>query len=90
MIVSSYSARGISIVVNFFLNKNKVFKISDNDYRTLIKYLILCFIQITLSAYGMKLLHCLMAIDWIVLKIIVDTILFMSSFHVQRKWVFKR
>ncbi len=90
IMIASYSARVISVVVNYLLNKNKVFRVKEKSKFILFKYLLLCVIQITISAVLVKGFYHLLPFNITVLKVIIDTLLFFASFYIQRKWVFRR
>lgn len=88
IIYATVCARIISSLFNYTVNKNNVFK--SNSKNTLVKYYILCIIQMLLSALGVKVLFSIFNTNESILKILVDTILFIISFNVQREWVFKK
>ena len=90
IVVSTYTARVISALCNYLINKNKVFKNESKSPTMLIKYVALCFVQVTLSAFLTSSLFNLTHINVTLTKIIVDTILFLLSFRIQRGWVFKK
>lgn len=86
-------ARIISSVVNYTINRRKVFKSSGRLRSSLIKYYILSVCQIALS-YG--LVHLITAVSetersfiQTVYKMAVDMLLFFICFVLQREWVFK-
>lgn len=89
IVMATYSARVISALFNYMLNKNKVFKSKANGTKTLIRYAMLCIIQVTLSAIAVSKLFVLFKVNETLIKIIVDVILFFLSFKIQRNWVFK-
>jgi glycosyltransferase involved in cell wall biosynthesis len=89
VIVSSYLARAVSSLFNYFINKNAVFKNVESHTKTLARYIALCTVQITLSAFLSQFLFDVTHINAIVIKTIVDVILFLISFKIQRGWVFK-
>lgn len=76
-----------SSLYNFTINKKQVFHNESKDIWILIKYYILCICQLTLST-----LLVTNALTFIpsstIRKCIIDTILFMVSFQIQREWVF--
>ena len=87
--LSSVSARGISSVFNYLVNKKVVF--SKSSRNSSLKYFALVSIQIILSAYLVYLGHLLFpSVDTVPLKIIVDGLLFFSSYYIQKKYIFKR
>lgn len=89
VIASAYLARAVSSLFNYFINKNTVFKNIGSYSKTLTKYIILCVIQITLSAFATQFLFDLTHINATIIKTAVDVLLFLVSFKVQGGWVFK-
>lgn len=83
-------ARLCSSLINYTLNKNTVFNSTGNNSKAIIKYYILCFIQLICSGLLVLLIYSLLPIEESVIKIIVDTVLFIISFKIQREWVFKK
>lgn len=82
-------SRLVSSLYNFFMNKNQVFKNDSSSPMIMVKYYILCIIQLILSALLVN--HLLTFITYSTLrKCIIDTILFAISFQIQREWVFKK
>lgn len=80
-------SRLLSSLFNFFVNKNRVFKNDSSSPVIIVKYYILCSIQLLLSAFLVN--HLLTFISYSTLrKCIIDTILFAISFQIQREWVF--
>lgn len=95
IIISTVGARIVSAFVNFTINKKTVFKSDAPTASTLAKYFILCVVQMTLSALGVSYIYGLafiqrMGISETVVKVVLDTILFLVSYSVQRSWVFKK
>lgn len=82
-------ARILSSIVNYSLNKNKVFKSFNKE--SLIKYYILVIIQMFISGYSVKFLHRIFVNKNIIfLKIVIDLVIFAVNYYIQREWVFKR
>lgn len=82
-------ARILSSIVNYSLNKNKVFK--SFNKKSLIKYYILVIIQMFISGYSVKFLHRVFVNKNIIfLKIVIDLVIFAVNYYIQREWVFKR
>ena len=79
----------ISSLFNYILNKNLVFK-ADKGKCTLIKYYVLCVIQTFLSWVLVNGGYLLIDkfIHPSVIKLVVDSLLFLISFQIQQKWVF--
>ncbi len=89
IVASAYIARAASAFVNYSVNKNRVFKSSDSGHGTLLRYAILCVCQITISAFATKWLVSLFTLNATPIKIVVDILLFVISFRLQRGWVFR-
>lgn len=89
IVAASYAARAVSSLVNYSINKNRVFR-SQASYRgTLLRYVVLCFCQITVSAFATQWLVGLLSLPATPVKTVVDILLFLVSFRLQRGWVFK-
>lgn len=87
ILLATVIARIISIMVNYLLNKNFVFK-KENSQGTLWRYLALCALVILLSSTGVYLVHTYLFIDEKIAKFVCDALLFLLSFQMQRRWVF--
>ena len=85
-------ARVFSSATNFALNKKTVFKNNGSILKTLVKYYVLAVPMLLISCIG---------IDWVssalgitnaalvtLIKIVIESILFLLSFRLQREWVF--
>ena len=79
-------ARIISSTYNYLINANMVFK--NKNKSSFIKYVILCIIQMLVSGAGVTYLAKISKINTIVLKLIVDIIIFIVNFVVQREFIF--
>jgi glycosyltransferase involved in cell wall biosynthesis len=80
-------SRVLSSLINYSINKNAVFKSKGKN--TIVKYYILSVVQMLTSAFGVYILFSLLGTGEVVIKIVVDTLLFLLSFVIQREWVFK-
>ncbi len=89
IVISSVLARILSALFNFAVNKKSVFKSQGNTTRHLWRYALLCVCQMALSAWGTAQLYAMLKIHSTLLKLVVDTVLFLLSFRIQRGWVFK-
>lgn len=89
IILATIAARILSSLFNYYVNRNKVFK--QGSSKSLVRYYLLAaFIMLT-SGGSVHLLYA----EWlgrgeIILKIGVDTILFVFGFVIQRAWVFRK
>ena len=87
IVIATIIARIISAVYNFLINSKVVFK--NKNKGSIIKYFILCIVQMFISAFAVSELFKLLHINSRLIKIIVDTIIFIINFVIQREWVFK-
>lgn len=94
ILIATIGARIVSSIFNFTMNKKAVFKNKTSLRGTLFRYYVLCIIQMSLSAGAVAGLAMLLRVHssilTTVIKAVVDTLLFMVSFPIQRKWVFKK
>ncbi|WP_208590777.1 glycosyltransferase [Gracilibacillus suaedae] len=84
---ATIGARVLSSLFNYVVNKTFVFQ--NTSKRTLYKYYTLSVTQMLVSSYGVYLIYTLIGSGEVVIKIFVDTILFLMSYYIQRVWVFK-
>ena len=91
ILLSTILARLFSSFYNYLINKNVVFKDNKNII-TVVKYYMLCIVQLCLSWICVDKLYVLVFKNThpSFLKILVDVILFLISYQIQRRWVFKR
>ena len=75
-------------MVNYKINKDKVFK--NADKLSLLKYYTLCGIQMLISAISVTLLFNYIKTGEVFIKIFVDIILFFINFKIQKEWVFRK
>jgi glycosyltransferase involved in cell wall biosynthesis len=87
IIVSTVLSRVLSSFINFMINRNVVFKSSSSN--TMVKYYALSIVQMGISALGVHYIYSAVSSGEVVIKIIVDSLLFLVSFVIQREWVFK-
>ncbi len=88
ILIATVAARIISSLFNYTVNKNVVFKNTDGK-STLVKYYILCITQMLLSAGIVELIYSYFAGGAVLIKVVVDSILFILSYQIQQRWVFK-
>lgn len=89
VIISNVLARVISSNYNYLLNKNVVFN-KDNSKSPIVKYYILAVVQICIATILVGTISKLFNNNFIVIiKIIVDAIIFIVNYYIQREWVFK-
>lgn len=90
IVLATIIARIISGGINFLLNRNFVFRANGKVKKELISYLILFVIimissSLLVASISMKLIN----VNETIIKIIVDLALFLISFTVQDKFIFK-
>lgn len=90
IVVCTVGARVLSSIYNFMINRNRVFRSKEAVVTTAVKYYFLAVLQMLLSATAVWAVHRILPIYEAVIKIGVDSILFLISFQVQREWVFCR
>ena len=91
-LLATYGARIVSAVTNFLLNRTLVFKDTGNAGRSVFRYTILAIVQASLSAALVSNLQALTHATNLletVIKVPVDGILFLASYQIQKRWVFK-
>ena len=88
--IATVGSRVTSSIFNYCYNHKIVFK--DKGRHTVLKYYILCIIQMIASGWLVTLFINLCHADKVglsvIVKMIVDFCLFLCSYQIQRKWVF--
>ena len=93
--IATAGARVVSSVVNYMINRKVVFKSSASVKSSLVKYYTLAVCQLMLSyalvsGISIGLLGLKKGSFTVtVIKMIVDVGLFLASYQIQRRWVFK-
>ncbi len=87
-LAATYIARIGSAIFNYQVNRNIVFR--KGQKRSLIRYAFVCVLQTTASYLAVFWLTKLLGISAIAVKVVVDMVLFLISFQIQREWVFRR
>ncbi len=92
LLICTVIARIISSLYNYFINFRFVFKKKKKSKFTLLKYYILVVAIMLLSGLSLKGVEALTpdSARWIytIIKMLIDTLLAVISFTVQREWVF--
>lgn len=88
--IATVVARVISSLYNYLMNRNIVFNSETEVKKTIVKYYALCFVQMCCSA-GFVLMAT-RGLHWPspVVKPIVDTLLFLLSYQIQSRWIFRK
>ena len=90
-LVATLIARVFSSLINFTINKKRVFNNSGSVKSTMLRYYALAIPQMLLSACLVTLLSSIFAANAemaTLIKAVVDTILFFISYRIQNNWVF--
>lgn len=88
IVVSTVIARIISSLYNFFVNSKMVFKKANHS--SIVKYYILVIVQMFVSAFAVSALYDNLGGSATFIKLLVDTVIFIVNFYLQREWVFKK
>ncbi|MBQ7954340.1 MAG: bifunctional glycosyltransferase family 2/GtrA family protein [Lachnospiraceae bacterium] len=89
---ATFASRAVSSLFNFAMNKKAVFRSDAPLKSSLLKYYTLCVCQAALSYALVFLLSTLLQAHSgleALLKLVVDVVLFLISFQIQQRWVFK-
>lgn len=90
--VATLIARVVSSLFNYAFNRHAVFQSSEPKRVTMVRYYMLCTVQMLLSYKGVALVLNIFSIQGLgktMVKLLIDSILFMLTFQIQREWVFK-
>ncbi|MDO4739256.1 MAG: bifunctional glycosyltransferase family 2/GtrA family protein [Eubacteriales bacterium] len=88
--IPTYTARAVSSLVNFFLNKNLVFKNDANNKLAIVKYYALVAVVAFLSVQITRLLVYALGMPYLLAKAIADVVLFFCNYKIQDRFVFRR
>ncbi|MGE6489479.1 GtrA family protein [Paenisporosarcina sp. NPDC076898] len=88
IILATIIARVISASFNYSINRKQVFE--KGDEKSFVKYMILAALIMALSAGMVHGLYFLTGKGEMIIKGIVDSVLFLVGFVIQREWVFKK
>lgn len=88
--IATVGARIISSIFNYNMNRRVVFKSNEKAGRTVWKYYLLCICEMTLSATLVSAVYKLIPLSETLTKVVVDACLFVVSFFVQNKIIFKK
>ena len=90
IIMATFFSRIITDFFNFNINKTIVFNSHENIKKIAIKYYILSFSKMIISALCVLLIHHLLInINETYIKIVVDTFIYFLSYKIQKKYIFK-
>jgi len=86
---ATISARVVSSLFNYFVNKTVVFK-NMTGKRSVLKYYILCVCQMLVSAGSVNGIYHAFHAPEVLIKVVVDSLLFCISYQIQQRWVFSK
>jgi putative flippase GtrA len=92
LLFATVGARLISSLFNYTFNRKAVFESSSGIRSSLARYYLLCVLQLCVSyllVFTVTSVLSLGQVLTVVAKAVIDTILFVISFQIQRRWVFK-
>lgn len=88
IIISKLIARAISSLLNFLLNSKVVFK--NKGKNAIIKYYLLVVVQALVSSFSIYVLKLILKnIQVGLISIVVDIVIFIVNYFVQKEWIFK-
>lgn len=90
IIIATVIARVISSLANFLVNKNVVFHKKGNLVSSAVEYYILVAVQMFISANVVNCLFNLLRWNEVLIKAIIDTLLFFVNYFIQKKIIFKK
>ena len=90
LIWSTVLARIISATVNYVINRQVVFRSNEDRRKSAFQFVILSIVQCGLSALLVHGAEAMTSGDKVVIKVIVDTLLFFANYKVQQKFIFIR
>ncbi len=88
--ISNITARVFSSCFNFYMNKRFVFKNKDNLAKTAVKYFALAACILAVNTLLLKLCTQTLIKNEYIAKILIEMLLFMISWAVQKSFVFKK
>ena len=87
ILLATVLARILSSLFNFAVNAKMVFKNSSKT--SFIKYVALALVQMLISGFAVQALSTVIPWNTTIIKIIVDVLIFIANFIIQREFVFK-
>lgn len=89
ILIATVFARMISSLVNYSINRKVVFESNGDVKKSLLYYYLLAIVQMTASAYLVSAIYYLVQAVEALIKILVDTSLFVGSYLLQKYVVFR-
>lgn len=88
VVISNITARVVSSTFNYTLNKKMVFKDKKNVSKSIFKYYLLAVCILVVNTVILYLMVNVLGVNKYVSKLIVELVLFMISYRVQKKYIF--
>ncbi len=88
VVLSNVIARVISSTFNYTLNKKMVFKDKNNVSKSIFKYYLLAIFILLVNTSILYLLVSVLGLNKYISKLIVEVVLFMISYRIQKKYIF--
>ncbi len=88
ILIGSVFARAVSSFTNYWINRKIVFKHSSKF--SVLKYYLLVAIQLTLSIMLVEYIYGYFRSNEVLIKVIVDAVLFLASYKIQHIFIFRR
>ena len=89
IILATIIARIVSSLVNYMINRNVVFKSNESRRKTVIQYYTLVLVQMLISAFSVDFIYTITKFAHSFNKIVVDSIIFVVNFLIQKYLIFK-
>lgn len=86
ILAATILSRVVSSIYNYIVNSNLIFK--DMTIRSLVKYYVLVIVQMFISGCFVTYLYSLLNIPVIIIKLVVDLLLWIINLAIQREFVF--
>lgn len=87
---AQFAARACSVFFNYNMVKRSVFSSDHSHAVVLPRYLMLAVFNALLSYIGIRLVSGLTPVGVVPAKIMVETLLFITNFALQREYVFRK
>lgn len=92
ILISTICARLVSSIINFILNKNKVFNNQNSKQKNTLdltlNYALLVLVQMFMSAILAEITFKLIGFSLVLIKFIVDCVILIVNYYIQKKYIF--
>ncbi|MDO4466047.1 MAG: bifunctional glycosyltransferase family 2/GtrA family protein [Bacillota bacterium] len=89
ILLATVTARIVSSTLNYLINRKMVFDADHTDFKTKEKYFLLVVGIMISSAILVSLLTSIIPLPSLIIKLLVDFLLWFANYYFQRTWVFK-